>query len=93
MPLEQGQADRAEAHHLSPRQYARIVKPWVALVDLHTHDHRAPPAAHQGDTHLPADEKPAGGAALLGHTKFQSMARYLGCDVDDAIEIAEQIEV
>lgn len=30
---------------------------------------------------------------LLGHTKLESTVRYLGIEVDDAIEIAEQIEV
>ena len=30
---------------------------------------------------------------LLGHTKLESTVRYLGINVDDAIEIAAQIEV
>ncbi len=30
---------------------------------------------------------------LLGHTKPESTVRYLGIDVDDALEIAEQTEV
>lgn len=30
---------------------------------------------------------------LLGHTKLESTVRYLGVEVDDALEIAEQIEV
>jgi integrase len=30
---------------------------------------------------------------LLGHTKLESMVRYLGIEVDDALEIAEQTEV
>jgi site-specific recombinase XerC len=30
---------------------------------------------------------------LLGHTKIESTARYLGIDVDDALVIAEQIEI
>ena len=29
----------------------------------------------------------------LGHTKLESTVRYLGIDVDDALEIAEQTEV
>ncbi|MCV6605358.1 MAG: tyrosine-type recombinase/integrase, partial [Porticoccaceae bacterium] len=29
---------------------------------------------------------------LLGHTKLESTARYLGIEVDDALELAEQIE-
>ncbi|MFK7848294.1 MAG: tyrosine-type recombinase/integrase, partial [Rhodothermales bacterium] len=30
---------------------------------------------------------------LLGHTKIESTVRYLGVEVDDALEIAEKIEV
>ena len=30
---------------------------------------------------------------LLGHTKLESTVRYLGIEVDDALEIAEQMEV
>ena len=30
---------------------------------------------------------------LLGHTKLASTVRYLGIEVDDALEIAEQTEV
>jgi site-specific recombinase XerC len=30
---------------------------------------------------------------LLGHTKIESTVRYLGIEVDDALSIAEQVEV
>jgi site-specific recombinase XerD len=30
---------------------------------------------------------------LLGHAKVESTVRYLGVEVDDALEIAEQTEV
>ena len=30
---------------------------------------------------------------LLGHTKLESTVRYLRIEVDDALEIAEQIEI
>ena len=30
---------------------------------------------------------------LLGHKKIESMVRYLGIEVDDALAIAEQIDV
>jgi integrase len=30
---------------------------------------------------------------LLGHTKIESTVRYLGIEVDDALAIAEQIDV
>jgi len=30
---------------------------------------------------------------LLGHTKIESTVRYLGIEVDDALTIAEQVDV
>ena len=30
---------------------------------------------------------------LLGHTKLESTARYLGIEVDDALSISEQVEL
>ncbi|MEJ2533855.1 MAG: hypothetical protein P8Y92_18950 [Halioglobus sp.] len=30
---------------------------------------------------------------LLGHTSLESTVRYLGIDEDDALELAEQIEI
>ncbi|MBB3465295.1 site-specific recombinase XerC [Rhizobium sp. BK377] len=30
---------------------------------------------------------------LLGHTKLESTVRYLGMEIDDALRIAEQIEL
>jgi integrase len=30
---------------------------------------------------------------LLGHTRIESTVRYLGVEVDDALEIAEKIDV
>jgi tartrate dehydratase beta subunit/fumarate hydratase class I family protein len=30
---------------------------------------------------------------LLGHTKFESTVRYLGVEVDDALEMAEHTEI
>ena len=30
---------------------------------------------------------------LLGHTRIESTVRYLGIDVDDALLIAEQVEI
>ncbi len=80
--------------HLSARQYARIVGSWVADIGLDraaygTHSLRRTKASlvyrrtkNLRDVQL-----------LLGHTKLESAVRYLGIEVDDALEIAEQTEV
>ena len=49
-------------------------------------------AANQGDADLSPHWQPARGAAF-GHSKIESTVRYLGIEVDDALEIAEKIDV
>lgn len=80
--------------HLSPRQYGRIVKRWVASIGLDpaaygTHSMRRtkPTLIYRRTKNLRAIQ------LLLGHTKLESTVRYLGIEVDDALEIAEQTEV
>jgi len=50
-------------------------------------------APNQGNADLPSNWQPACGATLLGHSKIESTVRYLASKIDDAIEIAEKIEV
>ncbi|QWE97154.1 tyrosine-type recombinase/integrase [Cupriavidus sp. EM10] len=80
--------------HLSTRQYARIVHRWVASIGLDdsaygTHSIRRTKASliYRRTKNLRAVQ------LLLGHTKLESTVRYLGIEVDDALEIAEQTEV
>ncbi|WP_425930325.1 tyrosine-type recombinase/integrase [Pseudomonas sp. NyZ201] len=80
--------------HLSTRQYARIVKDWVTSIGLDpalygTHTLRRTKASliYRKTKNLRAVQ------LLLGHTKLESTVRYLGIEVDDALEMAEQTEV
>lgn len=84
----------AASPHLSTRQYARIVRRWVASIGLDvvaygTHTMRRTKATliYRRTKNLRAVQ------LLLGHTKLESTVRYLGIEVDDALEIAEQTEV
>lgn len=79
---------------LSMRQYARIVAAWVESIGLDaaaygTHTMRRTKATliYRRTKNLRAVQ------LLLGHTKLESTVRYLGIEVDDALEIAEQTEV
>ena len=83
----------AESPHLSTRQYARIVRRWVEPIGLDiaaygTHTLRRTKATliYRRTKNLRAVQ------LLLGHTKLESTVRYLGIEVDDALEIAEQTE-
>jgi integrase len=80
--------------HISTRQYARIVGTWVSEIGLDpaaygTHSLRRTKASliYRRTKNLRAVQ------ILLGHTKLESTIRYLGIEVDDALEIAELTEV
>ena len=80
--------------HLSTWQYARIVGAWAGSIGLDpaaygTHSLRRtkPTLIYRRTKNLRAVQ------LLLGHTKLESTVRYLGIEVDDALEIAEQTEV
>jgi len=83
-----------QSAHLSTRQYARIVESWVTSIGLSpitygTHSLRRTKASliYKRTKNLRAVQ------LLLGHTKLESTVRYLGIEVDDALEMAEQTEV
>ncbi len=83
-----------DSPHLSTRQYARIVNAWVEEIGLDsanygTHTMRRTKASliYKRTKNLRAIQ------LLLGHTKLDSTVRYLGIEVDDALELAEQTEV
>ena len=80
--------------HLSTRQYARILEGWVTEIGLDptnygTHSMRRTKATliYRRTKNLRAVQ------LLLGHAKLESTVRYLGIEVDDALEIAERTEV
>ncbi len=79
---------------LTTRQYARLVQEWVASIGLDpasygTHSLRRTKAVliSRQTGNLRAVQ------LLLGHSKIESTVRYLGIEVDDAIEIAEKIDI
>jgi integrase len=80
--------------HLSTRQYARLVDEWVTAIGLRkeeygTHSLRRTKASliYKATGNLRAVQ------ILLGHTKIENTVRYLGVDVEDALELAEHTEV
>lgn len=81
-------------HSITTRQYARLVDDWIEAIGL-------PPSAY--GTHSLRRTKAAliyrktgnirAVQLLLGHTKLDSTVRYLGVEVEDALAIAESIDV
>ena len=79
---------------MSTRQYARLVSDWVRSIGLDstsfgTHSLRRTKATliYRRTGNLRAVQ------LLLGHRRIESTVRYLGIDVDDALAIAEQVDV
>ena len=79
---------------ITTRQYARLVDKWIAGIALDpslfgTHSLRRTKATliYRRTGNLRAVQ------LLLGHKKIESTVRYLGIEVDDALAIAEQIDV
>ena len=82
------------ARPLSTRQYARLVDEWVSGVGLRpeeygTHSLRRTKASiiYKASGNLRAVQ------ILLGHAKIENTVRYLGVDVEDALALAEGVEV
>lgn len=80
--------------HISTRQYARLVRDWVKAIGLEpsgygTHSLRRTKAAeiYRKTGNLRALQ------LLLGHTKVDSTVRYLGVELEDALSIAERIDI
>jgi integrase len=80
--------------HVTTRQYARLVGRWVGMIDLEpraygTHSMRRTKVAllYKRTGNLRACQ------LLLGHGKLESTVRYLGIEVDDALELSEQTEI
>lgn len=76
------------------RQYARLVTTWFANIALNpsfygTHSLRRTKATliYRRTGNLRAVQ------LLLGHTKIKGKVRYLGIEGDDALAIAEQVDV
>lgn len=85
---------RRTTGHMTTRQYARLLSHWIADIGLDphpfgTHSIRRTKATliYRRTGNLRAVQ------LLLGHTKIESTVRYLGIEVDDALAIAEQVEV
>ena len=79
---------------ITTRQYARLVSGWVSSIGLDpsffgTHSLRRTKVTliYRRTENLRAVQ------LLLGHTKIESTVRYLGIEVDDALAIAEQVDV
>jgi integrase len=79
---------------MTTSQYARLISEWIASIGLDpklfgTHSLRRTKATliYRRTGNLRAVQ------LLLGHTKIESTVRYLGIEVDDALAIAEQVEV
>jgi len=82
------------SEYLSTRQYAHTVKKWIKSIGLDpmeygTHSMRRTKASliYQKTKNIRVVQ------LLLGHSKLESTIRYLGVEVDDALEVSEHMEI
>jgi len=80
--------------HVSARQYARLVGKRVSMIEL---EPRAYGTHSLRRTKVAMIYKKTGSLRacqlLLGHRKLESTVRYLGVEVDDALEMSEAIDL
>ena len=83
-----------ESPHLGTRQYARILDCWIEEIGMdptaygtHTIRRTKTFLIYRRTKNIRAVQ------LLLGHTKLESTVRYLGIEVEDALELSEQTEI
>jgi integrase len=85
---------RKSSSHISTRQYAKLLKDWVAAIGLDPHAYGTHSLRRTKATLIYRRTKNLRAVQLLlGHAKLESTVRYLGIEVDDALEIAEKTEI
>ncbi len=83
-----------DSQHLSTRQYARIVEKWVSEIGLDPYDYGTHSMRRTKASLIYRRTKNLRAVQIhLGHTKLESTVRYIGIEIDDALEMAEQTEV
>lgn len=88
------QSSFCKSNHISTRQYARILDKWISSIGLNPHEYgthsmRRTKASliYKRTKNLRAIQ------LLLGHRNLESTVRYLGIEVDDALEMAENTDI
>tara|TARA_R110002124_G_scaffold283987_1_gene460629 strand:+ start:899 stop:1204 length:306 start_codon:yes stop_codon:yes gene_type:complete len=83
-----------ERRHISTGQYARIVRDWVTSIGLEASAYGTHSMRRTKVTQIyKKTGNPRAVQLLLGHTKMDSTVRYLGIELEDALTIAEAIEI
>lgn len=88
------QSRKNKINHLSTRQYQRIVKEWIDSIGLDsnlysTHSIRRtkPSLIYKKTKNIRVCQ------LLLGHAKLESTVRYLGVELEDALEVSEGLDI
>ncbi len=83
-----------QSDHITTRQYARLLKAWLVEIGLDpyeyaTHSIRRTKVSmiYQKTKNIRAIQ------LLLGHSNLDSTVRYLGVELDDALDVAENTEI
>ena len=79
---------------MSTRHYARLLDEWATAIGLRKSEYGTHPLQR---TKAAMIYRATGNIRaiqiLLGHTKIENTVRYLGIDVEDALLLAERMEI
>jgi len=88
------QSSFCKEKHISTRQYARILNKWVTSIGLNPHEYGTHSLRRSKVSLIYKRTKNLRAIQLLlGHKNLESTVQYLGIEVDDALEMAENTDI
>jgi integrase len=82
------------SEHITTRQYARILKKWVKEIGLNPYEYGTHSIRRTKVSLIYRKTKNIRAIQLLlGHSNLESTVRYLGVELDDALDVAENTEI
>jgi len=83
-----------QSDHITTRQYARILKTWIEAIGLDPYEYGTHPIRRTKVSLIYQKTKNIRAIQLLlGHSNLDSTVRYLGVELDDALDVAENTEI
>ncbi|HHJ36744.1 MAG TPA: integrase [Gammaproteobacteria bacterium] len=83
-----------KSDHITSRQYARLLKTWLVEIGLDPYEDATHSIRRTKVSMIYQKTKNIGAIQLLlGHSNLDSTVRYLGIELDDALDVAENTEI
>jgi len=83
-----------QSDHITTRQYARLLKNWLIDIGLDPYEYATHSIRRTKVSMIYKQTKNIRAIQLLlGHSNLESTVRYLGVELDDALDVAENTEI